>query len=271
MASIVNSGESRMATSPFEGFSAPGPDSTHSRPSLLILSDAKLFRSGLVAALGDWPFRTIEAAEHAAASQFTAPRWDVILLVISSGADPEKLLAPTSFFLPIPRVVITDRFTFEAYAACSRARIAGLFLEEMPLPALQVSLFLILKGNKIWPTRKALAHLASMEYSHTDDQTMVSAARNRGLKLTLQEIKILRCLVHDGGSNKLLARQLCSTEATIKVHMKSLLRKIGVQNRTQLALWALTNGFAATSFEAAVGETGFLERPPHSPHEETVV
>ena len=32
------------------------------------------------------------------------------------------------------------------------------------------------------------------------------------------------------------------TEATVKVHMKSILRKIRVANRTQAAIWALKNG-----------------------------
>ena len=33
-------------------------------------------------------------------------------------------------------------------------------------------------------------------------------------------------------------------EGTVKVHLKSLLRKIGAQNRTQAAIWAVNNGVA---------------------------
>lgn len=42
-----------------------------------------------------------------------------------------------------------------------------------------------------------------------------------------------------GKSNKEIARALGITETTIKVHMKSVLRKIGAENRTQVALWAV--------------------------------
>jgi two-component system nitrate/nitrite response regulator NarL len=41
-----------------------------------------------------------------------------------------------------------------------------------------------------------------------------------------------------GSSNKIIARNLDITEATIKVHVKAILRKIRVANRTQAAVWA---------------------------------
>jgi two-component system nitrate/nitrite response regulator NarL len=48
---------------------------------------------------------------------------------------------------------------------------------------------------------------------------------------------VLNCL-RDGSPNKIIARKLDVTEATIKVHVKALLRKIGAANRTQAAMWA---------------------------------
>ena len=48
-----------------------------------------------------------------------------------------------------------------------------------------------------------------------------------------------------GSSNKLIAIKLGITEATVKVHLKTLLRKIDVNNRTQAAIWAMNNGFTA--------------------------
>jgi two-component system nitrate/nitrite response regulator NarL len=40
----------------------------------------------------------------------------------------------------------------------------------------------------------------------------------------------------------MIANHLNITEATVKVHLKSLLRKINASNRTQAAIWALNNG-----------------------------
>src|SRR5262249_48759432 len=62
--------------------------------------------------------------------------------------------------------------------------------------------------------------------------------------LTEREEQILRGLVK-GQSNKMIARTCGSMEATIKVHVKSILRKIRVSNRTQAAIWALEQGYRA--------------------------
>jgi two-component system nitrate/nitrite response regulator NarL len=48
-----------------------------------------------------------------------------------------------------------------------------------------------------------------------------------------------------GHANKVIARTCDISEATVKVHMKSILRKIRVANRTQAAIWALEHGFSA--------------------------
>ena len=58
--------------------------------------------------------------------------------------------------------------------------------------------------------------------------------------LSDREEQILKALVH-GYSNKMIARMHSVTEATIKTHMKAILRKIRVANRTQAAIWALRN------------------------------
>jgi two-component system, NarL family, nitrate/nitrite response regulator NarL len=42
-----------------------------------------------------------------------------------------------------------------------------------------------------------------------------------------------------GSSNKIIARELNIAEATVKAHVKALLRKIGAANRTQAAVWAM--------------------------------
>ena len=55
--------------------------------------------------------------------------------------------------------------------------------------------------------------------------------------LSRREMLILRMLMQ-GASNKTIARNLVITESTVKVHMKAILRKLRLQNRTQAAIWA---------------------------------
>jgi two-component system nitrate/nitrite response regulator NarL len=78
-------------------------------------------------------------------------------------------------------------------------------------------------------------------YPHPDDVPVVPAEpkppRNVP-KLSDRELQILDGIVR-GLQNKVIARTYGITEATVKVHMKSILRKIQVQNRTQAAVWAM--------------------------------
>jgi two-component system nitrate/nitrite response regulator NarL len=59
-------------------------------------------------------------------------------------------------------------------------------------------------------------------------------------RLSSREISILECLMH-GDSNKLIAKKFQIAEATVKVHIKAILRKIQAANRTQAAVWAMSN------------------------------
>ena len=55
-----------------------------------------------------------------------------------------------------------------------------------------------------------------------------------------RELTIIEGLA-SGHSNKIMARQLTITEATVKVHVKAVLRKLRVSNRTQAAIWWHSN------------------------------
>ncbi|NNJ76997.1 MAG: response regulator transcription factor, partial [Anderseniella sp.] len=59
-------------------------------------------------------------------------------------------------------------------------------------------------------------------------------------RFSARELYILRCLT-EGSSNKVIARECDIAEGTVKVHVKAIMRKTKVQNRTQAAIWALNN------------------------------
>ena len=63
-------------------------------------------------------------------------------------------------------------------------------------------------------------------------------------KLSSREVEILGHLM-EGESNKVIAKKLDIAEATIKVHIKAILRKVRVKNRTQAAMWASAHLSAA--------------------------
>jgi two-component system nitrate/nitrite response regulator NarL len=59
-------------------------------------------------------------------------------------------------------------------------------------------------------------------------------------ELTDREREILLHL-RNGESNKVIARQLKIAEATVKVHVKHLLKKLGLKTRVEAAVWAVNN------------------------------
>ena len=68
-------------------------------------------------------------------------------------------------------------------------------------------------------------------------QTDVPTFDHMPRRLSQRETMILRRLMQ-GEPNKIIARQFDITEATVKAHIKAILRKICVRNRTQAAVWA---------------------------------
>jgi two-component system nitrate/nitrite response regulator NarL len=109
------------------------------------------------------------------------------------------------------------------------------------------SIELVMMGETIFPpaflsfvldAESGNATPASDENSHA---ILVTADDSVAPQLSPREKSILRCLI-EGDSNKSIARKIDIAEATVKVHVKAILRKIRVQNRTQAAIWGMNNG-----------------------------
>jgi len=64
--------------------------------------------------------------------------------------------------------------------------------------------------------------------------------------LTVREQEILR-LIAAGMANKEIAAELLITERTARTHVSNILRKLGLESRTQAALWAIREGIAEGS------------------------
>ena len=80
---------------------------------------------------------------------------------------------------------------------------------------------------------------APIDFMTADDQTV--APNHLAQKLSRRELQVLEGL-SKGKSNKEIARDLDLQEPTIKLHVKTLYRKIGAANRTQAALIAKEEG-----------------------------
>ena len=77
--------------------------------------------------------------------------------------------------------------------------------------------------------------------------------------LSNRETAILACLT-EGQSNKRIARKFGVAEATVKVHIKSILRKIRVKNRTQAAIWAVDHALRRSEPRANTASASIVSR-----------
>jgi two-component system, NarL family, nitrate/nitrite response regulator NarL len=111
--------------------------------------------------------------------------------------------------------------------------LSGILTYDLSVDAFLRSLQLISSGERVFPRDMALGRRAQAAPTGAEP-------RPDGDRLSPRERQILSHVV-DGRSNKVIARHLGITEATVKVHLKSVLRKIRVENRTQAAIWALAN------------------------------
>jgi two-component system nitrate/nitrite response regulator NarL len=153
----------------------------------------------------------------------------------------------------------------EDIIAALRAGACGFLCQDIPGERLLRSLELIALGEMVVHPQFACSQTAANENQATDDpddnnpflakrggayfesrsplsHVAVEAARENPNcdvvpSLSRREMLILRMLMQ-GSSNKVIARNLVITESTVKVHMKAILRKLRLQNRTQAAIWA---------------------------------
>lgn len=134
-------------------------------------------------------------------------------------------------------VVLADAFDFATLVEAFRAGADGYILKEIDYQSFLESLRLVALGEKVFPGElvKHLPDLGAMPGMVQSD-----AAQLFDL-LSEREIETLRCLIM-GYPNKVIAYRLDISEATVKVHVKAILRKLGVQNRTQAAIWAVNHG-----------------------------
>jgi len=214
-----------------------------------------LLREGLARILTTRPFRML----HSAASMDDAflrrlSQRRSMLLVIGV-SDPDATAMQIALFKekqPSGRVaVLADHYNLDAVLSAFRAGANAYFVKVTTCSAFIKSLELVMLGETIVPTEILpfiLAHKDdAIDLEVGADAEVLPIAQPSGFRaLSIQEKRILRYLV-DGSSNKVIARKIDIAEATVKVHVKAILRKIRVQNRTQAAVWAINNSSLFTA------------------------
>lgn len=150
----------------------------------------------------------------------------IILDLFMPGMNHFKgLEAMKSVFPHTPLVILTGNVEPKDAFASLEHGAAGYIPKTIGSKALLSALRLVLTGEKYLPTL-----LLSEAFNAKSEKT--SAKFLPMNKLTKRELQVLSHLA-DGHPNKEIARRLDVQEVTVKVHLKRVFQKLGVQNRTQ--------------------------------------
>jgi len=206
-----------------------------------IISRNEIVREGLRRILTDLSFEVREVVgDIAALRQTSLDDPDTIVLVDASMfEDAVQVCHDLRDLHPKTRIVLmTDDYSIENVGRAFSAGVDGCLVKTIACESLGGALRLIALGEKVFPSQVAESLL--------DPGWKISgqgwSGNIKDVNLSTREIDILRCLV-SGEANKVISRRLDITEATVKVHIKAILRKLRVSNRTQAAIWAMSRGF----------------------------
>jgi DNA-binding NarL/FixJ family response regulator len=219
----------------------------------VLLGRNSLRREGLAGILRAANFRV--QASAASADELVACKAQpchLLFLLVYSGDDLDAAFKQIELLKhrhPDGRIaIVADRYRLDALVSAYRAGVTGFFVDVMTSDAFIKSLELVMMGETVFPPAfltfafDSEAEQASEPCAPAENRETipVSAEEATGPQLSPREKLILNCLV-EGDSNKCIARKVDITEATVKVHVKAILRKIRVQNRTQAAIWGINN------------------------------
>jgi two-component system, NarL family, nitrate/nitrite response regulator NarL len=208
--------------------------------SVLLIDASRLFREGMRRIFADSSFTVIhESCSVEDALPFIESLQPSVVLVDLPDAG-EAVTGRISQIRAVTSrsriVVLTETIRVDRLAYALSVGIDGYLLKNMSADALHQSLRLVLLGEKVFPTD--LAHLLTKGRITLRSDTGQIGHLNG---LSDREMQILGCLLK-GAQNKQIAHELNIADSTVKVHIKAILKKIHVQNRTQAAIWALNHG-----------------------------
>ncbi len=204
--------------------------------NILLVDDHALFRGGVKSLLqqlgGDLVLD--EAANYAQAlERAAARRYDLVLLDLNMpGRNRLDALSGLREAIPEVPVVVLSGEDEPAVVRAAIERGAMGFIPKSATPEVLIQALRLVLANGVYLPVGVLDAAAT-------PAPAPSAASLPGL--TARQMDVLRCVIQ-GKPNKVIARELDIAEATVKVHLSSVLRAFGARNRTEAVYAAAKMG-----------------------------
>lgn len=216
----------------------------------IIIDQMKFRRAGLASLLTQWATENFinlvqKAPDDPDLGIDPHLRMAILNLGGASVAEQESLTIIDNLRQLAPQVriaIISDRESTHEVVAAFRSGAHGFIpTSTEPAVALQALSFVLAGGSFFPPT----VLLNKGHHQTTQRQSAIRPVKevtmNQSKLFTPSQLRVMAQL-KDGKSNKLIARTLGLCEATVKLHVRQIMRKIGALNRTQVALYCSTDG-----------------------------
>ncbi|MEL6125406.1 MAG: response regulator transcription factor [Pseudomonadota bacterium] len=209
----------------------------------LIIDDHPLFCDALTMTLrtiaGIESIETANCLGQALEKVDSLPRPDVIVLDLNlpdvNGLDGLIRLKTAANGVPV--IVVSSMADNRVIGSAVKAGAAGFVPKHSQREVFRAALDTVQRGETFVPD-------GYVDVSDTDDAaTPAEEVIERLSLLTKQQSRILN-LICEGRLNKQIAYELSIAETTVKAHVTAIMRKLGVQSRTQAVLIAQKANFA---------------------------
>jgi DNA-binding NarL/FixJ family response regulator len=223
---------------------------------ILVIDDQALFRQGVAIILRELyaDSSIVEASDATEAIGIARQHQDLRLVLCDlrrdGGADFPTLGRLVKMLPKAAVVVISASDDASDIAQSYKAGARGYILKSSSSDTLRHALPLILSGETYIPS-SAIALVTDTRKERCASRT----AETGGRSLTPRQHEIL-LLMAQGMQNKDIASQLGMLEGTVKVHVKSILHRLGVNNRTHAVVTGLRRGLVPRSLVLPDGEVG---------------
>ncbi len=146
----------------------------------------------------------------------------------------------------VPLIVVSGTTDGTVIASCIRAGARGFVHKGCEGGVLDQALPIVLEGGIFAPAPPTPPDGRPVRIALTSEAASVRSDNEAVNGLTERQREVLRLLL-EGQSNKEIARALGVLEGTIKVHLRTVMQRLGVRNRTQLALATMRAGIKLSS------------------------
>jgi two-component system nitrate/nitrite response regulator NarL len=211
---------------------------------VLLIDDHALVRKGieeLLQSRGVQVVASVSSGEEGVRRARELPA-DIILLDIKmpgmTGIETLTQLRASGVHTPV--VMLTMSREDADLSAALRGGARGYLLKDIEPEELVPALEAALQGDNV-VAREMVGTLARLVGSEAAREGDVRRPAAPFAELTPREREILECLA-DGFSNKMIARTLEIADGTVKLHVKAILRKLGLRSRVEAAVTAVENG-----------------------------